>query len=328
MVFSGITDTTRWNTSRPQYKRTFCKPDSLSTEENSNSFQRRRAYFWVSPSTRDRCFSVPAQKLEKLMHSLYAFHTRRFATPKEISRIAGQIISMGMAIGPLTRLFTRHMYQFIESRHSWSQRKTVDDDTHRELQFWHDNIRIRNGFGIKKHHLTTKVIYSDASADGFGGYIVQRLDKVIAQGKFSNIEKDLSSTHHELLAVLYTILSFHNLLRNESIQWYSDNSNACRIIAVGSPKRDLQQLALNIFELCLNNNISIHPVWVPREGNKFADYLSKYTDTDNWSIDDVTFQYIQRTLGLCTIDRFADGNNSKLGRFNSKFYCPHSECVP
>ena len=188
-------------------------------------------------------FSVPAQKLEKLKHSLNAFHARRFATPKEISRIAGQIISMGIAIGPLTRLFTRHMYQFIESRHSWSQRKTVDEDTHRELQFWHDNIRIRNGFGIKKNHLTTKVIYSDASADGSGGYIVQRLDKMIAQGKFSNIKKYLSSTHREILAVLYTIQCFHKLRRNESIQRYSDNSNACRIIAVGSPKRDLQQLA-------------------------------------------------------------------------------------
>ena len=150
---------------------------------------------------------------------------------------------------------------------------------------------------------------------------------MIAQGKFSNIEKDISSTHRKLLAVLYTIQSFHNLLGNESIQWYSDNSNACRIIAVGSPKRDLQQLVRNIFELCLNNNISIHPVWVPREGNKFTDYLSKYTDSDDWSINNVTFQYIQRTLGLCTIDRFADGNNSKLRRFNSKLYCPHSECV-
>ena len=66
--------------------------------------------------TRQMLFSVPAQKLEKLMHSLNAFHTRRFATPKEISRIADQIISMGIAIGPLTRLFTRHIYQFIESR--------------------------------------------------------------------------------------------------------------------------------------------------------------------------------------------------------------------
>ena len=109
------------------------------------------------------------------------------------------------------------IHVFIESRHSWSQQKTVDEDTHRELKFWHDNIHIRNGFGIKKNHLTTKVIYSDASADGFGGYIVQRLDKVIAQGKFSNIEKDLSSTHRELLAVVYTIQSFHKLLRNESL---------------------------------------------------------------------------------------------------------------
>ena len=42
-------------------------------------------------NTRQMLFSVLAQKLEKLKHSLNAVHTRRFATTKEISRIAGQI---------------------------------------------------------------------------------------------------------------------------------------------------------------------------------------------------------------------------------------------
>ena len=75
--------------------------------------------------TTQMLFSVPTPKLEKLMQSMRTVNERTNAIPKEISRIAGQIISMGIAIGPLTRLFTRHIYAFIESRNSWFEHKTV-----------------------------------------------------------------------------------------------------------------------------------------------------------------------------------------------------------
>ena len=39
------------------------------------------------------------------------------------------------------------------------------------------------------------------------------------------------------------------------------------------------------------------------------------------------FQFIAHHFGPFTIDRFADNNNSKLKRFNSKFYCPGTENV-
>ena len=69
------------------------------------------------------------------------------------------------------------------------------------------------------------------------------------------------------------------------------------------------------------------PTWIPREKNKLADYFSKINDTDDFSIDYKTLYVILRTLGTCTIDRFANNNNTKLKRFNSKFYFPNTEAV-
>ena len=71
--------------------------------------------------------------------------------------------------------------------------------------------------------------------------MVHRMDNIVAQGTFSWQEQNTSSTHRELLAICYMIESFGNILKNETIQWYSDNSNVDKIINSGSIKPDLQE---------------------------------------------------------------------------------------
>ena len=83
----------------------------------------------------------------------------------------------------------------------------------------------------------------------------------------------------------------------------------------------------NPFKHCLDKNIKLIPQWIPREENKIADYLSKVNDTDNWSIDDVSFCKLDKLYGPFTFDRFADNINKKLDHFNSKFYCPETSAV-
>lgn len=41
-----------------------------------------------------------------------------------IARIAGHIVSMSLAIGPLTNLFTKHMQKFVEDRISGLKKLT------------------------------------------------------------------------------------------------------------------------------------------------------------------------------------------------------------
>ena len=155
------------------------------------------------------------------------------------------------------------------------------------------------------------------------GYIVQRLGHTVVQGKFSKQEQNTSSTYRELAAILYMLKSFNNLLIHKTIQWNSDNENVGRIIQVGSTKPDLQSLALQIYYMCLKNDNRIRSVWIPREENT----LARPNDTDDFGIDFKTFCFIQRKLGICTIDRFADDKNTKLNRFNSKYFCPNTEDV-
>ena len=174
---------------------------------------------------------------------------------------------------------------------------------------------------------TTKIVYTDASAQGYGGYLVKRLGNVIARGTFSRIESATSSTFRELLAVKYTVLSLRDELANQAVSVNVDNFGTSRILAIGSKKPHLQSLAKDILRYCIQRNIKLIPEWVPREKNKLADYISKMSDTDNWSIDDNTFLRINNRFGPFTVDRFATFENTRLQRFNSRFHSPNTEAV-
>ena len=140
-------------------------------------------------------------------------------------------------------------------------------------------------------------------------------------------EFQASSTMRKLLAVKYSLLSLTSQLEHEAVRVYVDNFAASRILTVGSAKAHLQNIAINIFTLCLSHNIKLIATWVRREHNQVADYYSKLRDTDDWSIDQTTFNKINERFGRFTIDRFADNLNSKTTRFNSKYFCPNSSAV-
>ena len=135
------------------------------------------------------------------------------------------------------------------------------------------------------------------------------------------------STERELAAADYVLKSFGPLLSNESVQINLDNFGASRILSVGSSKMHLQKIAIRIFGHCIKYNISLHSRWVPRDLNGTADWLSKFKDTDDWSIDIKSYNSISRRYGIFTIDRFANNNNRKTLRFNIKFFCPENESV-
>ena len=121
--------------------------------------------------------------------------------------------------------------------------------------------------------------------------------------------------------------SFNEHLKSQHVQWYSDNQNVSRIIRGGSSKNHLHALAIDIYNICIINNIVLLPAWIPREFNEIADQISKEVDTDNWGIDNETFAYIQIKFGKFDVDRFADNNNNKVDNFNSKYHCPGSSAI-
>ena len=84
---------------------------------------------------------------------------------------------------------------------------------------------------------------------------------------FSHFESQLSSTFRELKAIFYVIKGHVASLRHKKVKVFTDNENASRIVSLGSPKQHLQCLAIDIFQLCLVNDIQIDAQWIPRDAN-------------------------------------------------------------
>ena len=269
-------------------------------------------------------FYVPEKKVSKLLVSitnlLTSVSTDSQVPVRALASCAGQLISMTLAVGPISSLLTRAMYRTIESRLFWSDNVFLSDPVVNELQFWAANISSLNGFPIKLRLAPTMQIFSDASDTGYGGF-VQGDPKLRFHGIWTAAESRASSTWRELAAVYRILSDFGPSLRNQKVKWSSDNANVPRIIRRGSVKPHLQELALGIFNLCRNFNIIIIPEWLPRCENKVADKISRFLDFDDWSIDDFSFNIIDNLWGPHTVDRFASPHNNKLTVFNARFWC-------
>ena len=143
-----------------------------------------------------------------------------------------------------------------------------------EIEFRLGRLEEFNGQDIWPKPSAVRVVYSDASCTVEHG-------NVIATGQWSSSEAAQSSIWCELRAVRMVVESFKDKLRNERIQWFTDNQNVVRIIQYGSPKPLLQIEALCIFSICTNSHIRLEPEWIPMEDNKLADYYSRIVDFDD-----------------------------------------------
>ena len=85
------------------------------------------------------------------------------------------------------------------------------------------------------------------------------------------MESTLDSNGKEMLAILYALRSFKALVRGKVVKLYTDNKNASIISMKGSMSLRLQRQALEIFQFCAMNNVTVEIEWIPRSLNEYAD---------------------------------------------------------
>ena len=109
---------------------------------------------------------------------------------------------------------------------------------------------------------------------------------------FTPEEAGTSSTHRELITVLYSLEAFGKNLFNSRIKWFTDNQATARIVDVSSMKFSLQELAYKIFSHCAAHDVELSIEWIPRTLNTQADFISEIKDCDDWQITGEFFQVL------------------------------------
>ena len=73
--------------------------------------------------------------------------------------LLASIVGQSLAIGPIARLRTRHMYDSINHRWSWHDKLLLSDGARDELIFWREGVEKFNGQPIWFSSGATRVVY-------------------------------------------------------------------------------------------------------------------------------------------------------------------------
>ena len=253
--------------------------------------------------------SVPKTKLDALYKQLEEATKGETIQARCLASIIGKIISMSLGLGPVARLQTRNMYAVLNSRQAWCQLLRISHEAKMKLRFWLGQLKYFNGQNIWHSPFAIRVVYSDASDTGHGGYVVEHSCH-IAQGQWLPHEARLSSTWRELQVVLKVLQFLTSKLHNQRIHWFTDNQNVVRILSVGSKNPLLQQEAIAIFNNSIRNQVRIEPEWIPRETNQQVDFINRIVDSDDWILHPDLFEKLDTKWGPHTVDRFANCFNT------------------
>ena len=80
-------------------------------------------------------FSVPQNKLDALKSQLQAIAKAPRVPARQLASVIGKIMSMSLALGPVTRLMTRKLYFLLNQKTAWCQYLPLTGDAKQELVF-------------------------------------------------------------------------------------------------------------------------------------------------------------------------------------------------
>lgn len=271
-------------------------------------------------------FAVPDGKIAKIhshVNALLERFTRGERIPaKQIATVCGHILSCRLAVAP-ARIYTRAMYTVLNQAEHWNQSLHLSGAAVDELRFWSDHLRDYSEQGMIPAVYTTR-LHCDASDDGWGAHC----HTASAHGKFLTTDCAASSTHRELLGLLYAIRTpiLADAIRGHRVVFTLDSSAAVyNLMKGGGPKENLSNLVKDIWRECVRLNVDASVEWTSRNNNEYADYLSKFRDSADWRLAPRLFAELDARFGPHTIDRFAASHNTHCDRFNSRYYDPGAE---
>lgn len=280
---------------------------------------------------------------------------------RELAGILGKMVATEPALGPIVVMTARASYSVLEEatqKRGWGTKLVMSKEALDGLKFFAENFSEFDNSPIRSasteisvlsiigppssfikssfvaNHVRTddeKIWASDASGYATCAYSIKG-DHLYFRGILNENERMLSSGHRELLAVRKT-LEYYELTgkiatKATNIYWLTDSQNMVTFLTKGSGKSHIQEDVFKIMILCKRLFVRIIPIHLLREDPRItiADDGSKTVDTDDWQVDDQTFQRIRKKYQF-TVDLFASDRNSKCKKFYSNFYCPSTSGI-
>ena len=204
---------------------------------------------------------------------------------------------------------------------NYEAKMTISQLAKDDLNWWVDNILSTQR--LVSHGQPQWTVYSDASRSGWGGGIFGEMK---TGGHWSELEQEMHINVLELLAVIYTLSSLCDHLRDTHVRLMIDNQTAVAYVnKMGGKKALCNKIGRRIWEWCLDRNIWVSAAYVTSKDNYAADEQSRIKhDNSEWQLNSEIFQALIDLWGTPDIDLFASRLNNKLDRYYSWKPDPYS----
>lgn len=284
----------------------------------------------------DMTLSLPAKKLRDLRHlvrsTLRKNENGKDLSPRELARVVGQLHATHPAFlpAPIMLRTLRACYLRYVRTVGWDHKCiSLGEEEVTDLQWWETHLSTWSGRQIASPPPTLYVT-TDASHTGWGGWIssIAEPDRVISEiwGFWSKQEAARSSNWREGQATLLTLSHMTEHLKGHSVRIRSDNlSNVFNLIKGGGSSQTLSKITRRVWELCLQQNISLSAEHVPGSRNIRADWLSRlrYGNVSQQLPHEI-FRSLTTIWGMPQIDLFASKLDARLPRYFSLLPDPES----
>ena len=214
-------------------------------------------------------------------------------TIRQVAEVIGILVSNfpGAQYGPLHyRHLERDKYlALIANKGDFAGKMQISPPALTEIQWWHNNADTLKRDIHQDHPSVT--IQSDASTLGWGAvYGTQKTG-----GRWTPLEQEFHINILELLAAFFALKCFCNHMGNCHIQIQIDNTTALAYInnMGGSKSKQLNELAVEIWEWCTARNIWLSAVHIAGRLNTGADEQSRvFSDNHECMLDKHSFDKI------------------------------------
>jgi len=203
----------------------------LVVNREKSEWDPSRCLSWlgVNVNLTNNTYQITEQRISSLLKSINFILNSPYTSARNLSRIAGKVVSTKFVLKDIIRLKIRFIYKAIDEQLSWDRRLNILHYplAHKELIFWRENINVLNNRTVLKDLATKLIISSDASDKGIGAICESK--SLICHKSFNIWECSNSSTWRELEALRFALDSFGKSIRGASVKWLTDNRAAMYI---------------------------------------------------------------------------------------------------
>jgi hypothetical protein len=248
-------------------------------------------------------------------------------TRRQLAELAGSVTAVSRA-APVLRLYLRSVYWLIgRDWHGWSWRVLMDTATCGDIVWIVHNICLVVG-SLLWRPSCVMVFQTDTCNTGWGACIPKV--GLQARGAFAADKLAWPIHRKEMKAVELAVETLGHYVAGWWVEFESDNIMVVMYLRNGGgPNLWMTDVVRRVWLRAAAKGCGIYNArWIRGStDNKEADWLSRYSDTDDWELSWDTVAELERQFGGWDVDRFADNLNAKAPRFNSLFGCPGAEAV-